>query len=334
MLDAVVSLHNHLAQNLTGSTNSTSLAPLMTHIAPLILDASSFVRSALLELLGDLSPRVVPREALEAHLSMLLLYIQSAMTHIQSDIRSDSTKFLSWTLDIGGTTVVRGSWTKLLESYAGLLGWTVGGLEKSRIQLARGSSVIGNVTVTARHVATLFAFLSTGITETSSNTRQSCPKTINYAITKSLSLQHPLIAYYILPAHSAPFAHLNLFSSGQSDRQLSSHDVPSRQTHFESCLGPFLVYLHDIAAELVPSDPWRQPNQTVVDDLRITIVKILGLIKQVYIDVETDDLVKRPWEKEWKRCISKTATLVDARTRSEGSRRLVREWEMANIISS
>ena len=168
-----MSLRNHLSQNLSGSSNSTSLSPLIIHLAPLILDTSSSVRSALLELLIDLSPQIVPKEALQAHLPMLLLYIQSAMTHIQSDIRSDSTKFLGWTLDIDGSVVVRECWTKMLTSYAGLLGWTVSGREKSRIQLARGSSFIGNVNVTSRHVATLYAFLSAGISEASSHTRQS-----------------------------------------------------------------------------------------------------------------------------------------------------------------
>ena len=289
------------------------------------------MRSALLELLVDLSPQIVPKEALQAHLPMLLLYIQSAMTHIQSDIRSDSTKFLNWTLDIDGPAVVRESWGKILASYSGLLGWTVGGREKPRIQLARGSSFIGNVNVTARHVATLYVFLCTGISETTSTTRQSRPKTINYNTTKSMSLQHPLIGCYLLPSHSAPFAHLSLFSSGQIDPQLSSHDVTSRRTQLESDLIPLLGYLHDLSAELVPTDLSRQPNQAVIDDLRITVIKILGLIKQIYIDVEPDDQLKRLWEKHWRRCVSKTAALVEARTRSEGSRRLLREWELANI---
>jgi Rix1 complex component involved in 60S ribosome maturation len=333
IIDAVVSLHHHLSQNLAGSANSTSLSPLITHLAPLILDTSSSVRSALLELLADLSPQIVPKEALQAHLSMLLLYIQSAMTHIQGDVRSDSTKFLTWILDIGASAVVRGSWTKVLASYAGLLGWTVGGPEKSRIQLARGSSVLGNVNVTARHVGTLYAFLLTGISESSSN-RRSRPKIVRYVTTKSMSLQHPLIECFLLPSYSAPFAHLELFSSGQTDPQVSSHDFLSRRIQFEPYLAPLLVHLYDLSAELVPSDLSRQPNQAVIDDLRITIIRILSLIKQVYLDVDLDDQTKIPWEKEWKRCTSKISALISARAQSEGSRKLVREWELANISSS
>jgi hypothetical protein len=324
-----MSLNNHLSQNLSGATNATSLSPLISHLAPLILDTSSAVRMALLELLNNLSPQIVPKEALQAHLAMLLLYIQSAMTHIQSDIRSDSSKFLAWTLDIGGPEVVRGSWSKVLASYSGLLGWTVGGREKTRIQLSRGSSVVGNVNVTARHVDALFDFLAAGLSTSGLDIRRSRPKTVNSSSTKSLSLQHSMMHCYLLPTHSAPFAYLNLFSSGQTDPQLSSHDIPSRRAQFDSYITPLLIYLHDLSAELSPSDFARQSNQSVVDDLRVTIVRILSLIKQVYID--DADETKRPWDKDWKRCITKMSNLIESRTQSEGGRRLIREWESANF---
>lgn len=324
-----MSLRNHLSQNLAGPSNATFLSPLITHLAPLILDTASAVRSSLLDLLGDLSPAIVPREALQAHLAMLLLYIQSAMTHIQSDIRSDSSKFLAWALDIGGPEVVRGSWVKVLASYSGLLGWSVGGQEKSRIQLARGSSMVGNINVTARHVSTLFTLLSMGLSQVSSGDRPSRPKTLNYTSTKTVTLQHPLIQCYLLPTHSAPFAHLNLFRSGQTDPQLSSHDVPSRRTQFEPYISPVLVYLHDLAAELVPSGLSRQPNHQITDDLRITVIRILGLLKQVYLEIEEG--TKRPWHKDWKKCIKKLASLIEERSQHEGSRRVVREWELANF---
>ena len=249
------------------------------------------------------------------------------MTHIQVDIRSDSTKFLAWILDIAGLEVVRSSWTKVLSSYAGMLGWAVGSGEKSKIQLARGTSVVGNVNITARHVSTLYNLLYNGLSETPTETKQGRSKTFNYTAVKGISLQHPLIQCYLLPTHSAPFAYLNLFSAGQTDNQTSSHDVTSRRTQFEQYLSPFLQYLHDLSAELVPTDMSRQPNQSTFDDLRITIIRLLALMKEVY---PADD-TKRPWEKEWKRCLSKATTIVEARTRSEGSRRLVREWESGNF---
>ena len=330
IVDAVTSLHSHLSQNLSGSSNSTSLSPFVNHLAPLILDTSSLVRSALFELLSDLSPGVVPNEALQPHLHMLLLYIQSAMTHIQSDIRSHSTKFLAWLLDIGGAEIVRTSWTNILATYAGLLGWTSDGREKARVQLDRGSSMVGNVAVTMRHVSTLYTLLSLGISEVSVS-RQSRPKILHYDTTQSAILQHPRIECYLLPTHSAPFAHLNLFRSVSADPAISSHDVYSRRIQLGSnYLKPLLVYIHDLAAELVPSDLSRQSNQEVVNDLRVTVVKIVGLVKQVYVGGELDERTK-PWEKDWKRCISKVASLVEAGGRVDGSRRLARAWEMMDI---
>jgi hypothetical protein len=291
------------------------------------------VRSALLELFEHLSPGVVPKEALQAHVPMLLLYIQSAMTHIQSDIRSQSTKFLGWLLDIGGTEIVKASWTKVLATYAGLLGWT-DGREKARIQLDRGSSMVGNVMVTNRHVSILYSLLSRGISEISAS-KPSRPKLLNYNTTRLTTLQHPRIECYLLPTHSAPFAHLNLFSSSTTDPQVSSHDITSRRIQFSSnYLKPLLIYLHDLSAELVPSDLSRQPNQDVVDDLRISIVRILGLVKEAHVDVESDEQQTKAWEKDWRRCISKVSSLIEARSRSEGSRRLAREWEMTGIGNS
>lgn len=333
ILDAVLSLHHHLSQNLVGPSNSTSLSPLIMHLAPLILDTSPSVRAVVLDIFDDLSPQVVPKEALQAHLPMLLLYIQNAMTHIQRDIRSDSTKFLAWMLDINGREVVRLSWTKLLASYAGLLGWSTGSQETSRIRLSRGSSVVGDVNVTARHVETLFSLVSVGISDTTLDLRRSRVKTVDYSI-QSMWLQHHLIHCYLLPTHSAPFAHLNLFTSCESDPLMASHDVSSRRAHFRGCLSSFLQYLHDLSAELMPSDLSRHPRQNVADDLCVSIIRILALIKEVYLDDENDDPVGRLWKTHWRRCIAKISSLVDARMRIEGSRKVVREWELANISIS
>jgi Rix1 complex component involved in 60S ribosome maturation len=330
-IDAVTSLHTHLPQNLIGTANSTSLSPLVAHLAPLILDTSSSVRSVLLELLGDLSPQIVPKEALQAHLPMLLLYIQSAMTHIQADIRSDSTKFLAWTLDIGPEEVVRGSWTKLLSSYSALLSWSMDSREKMTVKLARGgTSVVGNINVTARHVEILYKLLDAGLSTTSSPTKEARAKTYGFESVKSITLQHPLIQCYLMPTYSSPFASLNLFSSGQVDLQTSSHDIPSRRAQFEQVLSPLLSYLHDLTAELGPSGPSRQPNQSVIDDLSVSIIRIMAIIHHVY---QSEEPEKQHSHKQWKRCTSKMSNLIESRSQSDGSRRLTREWELGNLFN-
>ena len=330
-VDAVLSLHNHLSLNFNGVTNSTALSPLITHLAPLILDTSSPVRGALLDSLNDLSPNYVPRESLFPHLSTLLLYIQSAMTHIHSPVRSDSTKFLAWTINIGGEEVVRSAWTKILASYAGLLGWTIKGEEKSRIQLSRGSSILGNVVVTCRHITTLYTFLSAGILQ-KRETGHRKAKVVKYATGNGIEIQHSLMEAYLLPTHSAPFAYLNLFSSPLVEGQVSSHDVPSRRTQFEGYISSVLSYLYDLTAELVPSEMSRRGDQTQVDELRVSVVRILGLIKMVYREDEEGG--KKKWDKEWKRCLAKMNSLMEMKARSVGSRKLFREWELAGLDSA
>jgi hypothetical protein len=74
----------------------------------------------------------------------------------------------------------------------------------------------------------------------------------------------------------------------------------------------------------------RQGNQGPVDELRISIVRILGLIKVVYRD-EEEEGEKKKWDKEWKKCVAKMSSLMEIKTRGEGSRKLFREWELAGL---
>jgi pre-rRNA-processing protein IPI1 len=261
------------------------------------------------------------------------------MTHIHPPIRADSTKFLAWTLNVGGEQVVRETWCKLLEGFSGLLGWSVQGGEKARIQLARGGSILGNVVITSRHISTLSILLSLGLSQSEEKSHRKA-RTLKYGSGMGHSnrtiIQHPWMEAYFLPSHSAPFAYLNLFTSPLLTNQQSSHDIPSRRIQFTEYIPPLLNCLYDLAAELGP-DVGRQGNQVQVDELRVAIVRILGVVKGVYREEdEVGEQGKRgkgSWEKEWKRCIGKVRGLIEGRTRSEGSRKVIREWELANLDS-
>ena len=69
---------------------------------------------------------------------------------------------------------------------------------------------------------------------------------------------------------------------------MSFHRVQFNQ-HYLSLL---LLYLHDFTVELIPSDLSRQQNQTAIDDLRISVIRILVLIKHVYIDSDMEEEAK------------------------------------------
>jgi Rix1 complex component involved in 60S ribosome maturation len=304
----------------------------MTHTGPLILDTSSSVRSELINLLRDLFPTLISKEPLQAHIPMLALYIQSAMTHIRPDIRKDSTKFLTWLLNIGALQIVRGSWSKLVSSFAGLLGWVLDGPEKLSVQLVRGSTLSAPIETTARHVQSLHDFLVAGLREKSSDVQLGIrPETIMYTSQSSFCPQHPLMHCYLLPSSSSAFAHLNLFSAAPVESQLLFHDVASRRKHFSAYVKPLLMYLHDVATQYKPLSLSRQPNHTVIDDLYCTIIRLLGLIMEVYIDRHGDDQPKKSWDALWTKCVKRVSDIVDMGEGVKGTRRLQREWELSNI---
>ncbi|KAF8250438.1 hypothetical protein K440DRAFT_493618, partial [Wilcoxina mikolae CBS 423.85] len=66
-------------------------ATILPKLAPLILDPNDAVRTQLLVLLKEFRPA-------EARLQMplLMLHVWSAMSHIEPDVRRDSTGFLGW----------------------------------------------------------------------------------------------------------------------------------------------------------------------------------------------------------------------------------------------
>ncbi len=75
-----------------------------------------------------------------------------------------------------------------------------------------------------------------------------------------------------------------------------------------------------------------------VDELRVAIVRILGLVKVLYR--EEGDEMGEPgkggkvfWEKEWRRCVWKVRSLIEGRSRGEGSRKVIREWDLAGLES-
>lgn len=104
---------------------STIITPILQAISPLIIDDTSSVRAALLELFRSVL-RKLPGRVLNAHTDHLLLYISSAMTHISPSIRADSTRFLEWSIAhmSAAETIVTKQFEKFLNNFSTLLGWT------------------------------------------------------------------------------------------------------------------------------------------------------------------------------------------------------------------
>src|SRR5690606_4368849 len=90
-------------------------------IAPLIVDADHSIRKQLYSILEDF-PHLLPSQA-----KTLLLYIYPAASHIQSDVRKDSTKFLKLLLEACPSAVVAGpGWEKSLRVILNVMGWQQG----------------------------------------------------------------------------------------------------------------------------------------------------------------------------------------------------------------
>jgi pre-rRNA-processing protein IPI1 len=135
-----------LAANYVAS--AVPAATLLPKLAPLILDPSEPVRSALLSLLQVIRPRDI-----QVHMHLLLLHIWSAMSHIEPDIRGDSTQFLSWALGAApGEVLGHGGWAKGLGALSGVLGFANSG--------PRGTKAAKLV---MRHLGVLKEFLEAGI---------------------------------------------------------------------------------------------------------------------------------------------------------------------------
>ncbi|CUS10866.1 unnamed protein product [Tuber aestivum] len=120
-------LKTHLpaALSVTASTtpnaisNLPTISSLISSLLPLILDPSASVRTQLLTLLVHL-----PHTHLVLHTRKILLFVNSAMTHISSDIRMDSTKFLDWLLGASGEELFSaGGWGVCLRGLCGCLGF-------------------------------------------------------------------------------------------------------------------------------------------------------------------------------------------------------------------
>jgi pre-rRNA-processing protein IPI1 len=135
-----------LAANYAAS--SVPAANLLPKLAPLILDPSDGVRSALLALL-----QVIRNRDAQVHMHLLLLHIWSAMSHIEPDIRGDSTQFLSWALGAApGEVLGHGGWQKGLGALSGVLGFADSG--------PRGTKAAKLV---MSHLGVLKEFLEAGI---------------------------------------------------------------------------------------------------------------------------------------------------------------------------
>lgn len=171
------------------------MSTIVTALTPLMLDTSQLVRSHLLALL-----KFLPREQVAMYIPKILLFVNSATTHITEDIRADSTKFLEWAIGVDREGAFGGGgWGNSLRGIAGCLGWTGGGV---RAVVPKGKET----KIVLQHLGTLNAVLEAGLTNC--NNKEQDGKGV-----QDSGLLHGSSEAYMTPNKSNVYAYLNLFST-------------------------------------------------------------------------------------------------------------------------
>ncbi|KAH3673268.1 hypothetical protein WICMUC_003727 [Wickerhamomyces mucosus] len=175
---------------------------ILTAVVPLIIDQSSSVRTSLISLLVAASKK--QPNLMELHARSIVLFIQSAMTHIVPEIRNDSTKFLDILIEYGKDSLVRSAWIKTLKSFFSLLSWTLNESKQSVSLAVTTSSVTNNSSKSKKQsLESLLRFIKAGILD-------------DQDLKDTLITTHPLTSHYLLPNIPQPFAQLKLFTVGVS----------------------------------------------------------------------------------------------------------------------
>ncbi|EGW34277.1 uncharacterized protein SPAPADRAFT_54434 [Spathaspora passalidarum NRRL Y-27907] len=181
-------------------SNPSTYSEILKTVIPLILDESQQVRTALIDLLksiGDKQPGL-----LDLHLRSIILFILSAMTHIQPSIRHSSTKFLNILVDNCINSLVGSYFIKILKSFFSLMGWTLVN-DKKQVSIAITTTSIEGSSKKARigHLQVLRNLLQKSLFQ---------EETLDIDIENIISI-HPQSYRYIIPATPNPFASLKLF---------------------------------------------------------------------------------------------------------------------------
>ncbi|KAH0543221.1 hypothetical protein FGG08_002482 [Glutinoglossum americanum] len=212
----------------TGSLLPQPLSTFLPKLLPLILDISSPVRSQLLDLL-----KALPGEEIGAHAEKILLFIQSAMTHIAADIRADSTGFLLWLLDVAGDEAMGSSsgWVKTTKCFIALMGWGDG------VNASRGVGKInfgkagGDTKTTVKHLQAFMQFLARGLLTpldpagSPDDTMDSELTHYHNLISTNLLLPHPTTPQHLLPKTSNCYSHLNLFATATTPSEAETLEI-------------------------------------------------------------------------------------------------------------
>lgn len=189
----------------------TNIRPLFAATAPLILDGSKSVRDAVHDLYSK-TPEI--HDKLSSHISLIMLYVHSAMTHINPEIRAQSASFLDVLLDADPHQVIRKSWTKTIQCFMPLLGWEASKSASSSVNVSLSYGSNTNKVRTG-HLQSLQKLLSVGLSP-------------NEDDQEVVNGPHADTGKFMLPTTPMPFLHVGLFRTLNSSGSTVTEDSQSR----------------------------------------------------------------------------------------------------------
>ncbi|KAK6460104.1 Rix1 complex component [Scheffersomyces coipomensis] len=197
--EVLLYIQNHLP-----SHNPSLYKQILTSVIPLILDSSLQVRTQLVSLLNECAAK--QPGLLDLHIRAIILFIHSAMTHIQPEIRNSSTKFLAILIEHASHSLVKSYFIKTLRSYFTLMSWTLTNDKKSISLAITTSSSINNSSLKKsriHHLSILKSFLKTALFLEEESSQEINPEDV--------ILPHAQSLKYLVPTATQPYNSLKLF---------------------------------------------------------------------------------------------------------------------------
>ncbi|KAF3987385.1 hypothetical protein FT663_04480 [Candidozyma haemuli var. vulneris] len=191
-------IENHLP------SNPSLYKQIITATVPLITDSNQGVRSALISLIRACANK--QSGLLELHMRAIVLFLNSAMTHIQPDIRASSTSLLAVLVDLAPEPLVKGYFVKIMKSYFSLMSWPLTG-DRKAVSLAVNSngSLGGGKKSRAQHIKVLAQFLDAALSD------EAVKKSAFLTDWSDVILPHPSTPNLLLPQTPQAFAHYKFF---------------------------------------------------------------------------------------------------------------------------
>ncbi|PWY83541.1 hypothetical protein BO70DRAFT_335638 [Aspergillus heteromorphus CBS 117.55] len=214
--DSLAHLTSYLQSKPSTTPLPTPVSTLLPTLSPLILDASSSVRTNLLKLL-----RALPAGDVADHVVQLMPYVRAGMTHLAPDIRITAVDVLSWLLGIAGEEVVgcAGGWIKTLNCFLSVLGWHTEESAKWSANRAAFGKAGAKGKPMVRVVGVLGEFLGAGIGEGSGGGGGDGDVGMMDGEGDGAAVGFPVVQteVHMVAKAAQPYVYLNLFGSPRDE---------------------------------------------------------------------------------------------------------------------